>query len=250
VKKQNKTAERAVEKTVEKTKNKTPEGAHAKTAAKAGRRYRNRLLPFVLMLSIAVFFVLAFLARTTGVSSFDLLITRTLQSLNYPPVAWAMSLVSWIGYMPQVFIIMVINAMLLYGFGQRLEAFISLIASLLIQVLNILVKIVVHRPRPSADLVHVFNMLSGYSFPSGHVMFYTVFFGFNWFLTFTLLPHSWKRTLLLMVFGGLVLMIGVSRIYLGEHWASDVTGAYLLSGIVLTGVIQFYRWGKKRFYTT
>jgi len=204
----------------------------------------------LLILSIASFLALTFLASTTRISFFDLQITRTLQTLNYPPVAWAMNLVSWIGYNPQAFILVLLSAMLLYGFGQRWEAFVLLVASLLTQVINILVKIVVHRPRPSADLVHVFNVLSGYSFPSGHVTFGTVFFGFCWFLTFTLLPLSWKRTLLLLILGGLVLMIGVSRIYLGDHWASDVVGAYLLSGTVLIGVIQFYQWGKKRFYPT
>jgi membrane-associated phospholipid phosphatase len=96
--------------------------------------------------------------------------------------------------------------------------------------------------------VHVFDTLGSYSFPSGHVMFYTGFFGFIWFLAFTLLKISWKRTLLLVIFGSLVLTIGVSRIYLGEHWASDVVGAYLLGSLVLIGVIQFYRWGKTRFF--
>lgn len=51
-----------------------------------------------------------------------------------------------------------------------------------------------------------------------------------------------------MIFGSLVLTIGVSRIYLGEHWASDVVGAYLLGSLVLIGVIQFYRWGETRFF--
>jgi membrane-associated phospholipid phosphatase len=245
VKRQNKTAKQAVEK----TKDKIQEGAHAESDAKSVRRCPNRLLPFGLLLSVAAFFALTFLVSTTSVLSFDLQITRALQSLNYPPVVWAMSLVSWIGYAPQAYIIVGLSAMLLYGFGLHWEAFVSLIASILIQALNILVKIVVHRPRPTDSIVHVFNTLSGYSFPSGHVMFYTVFFGFNWFLSFTLLPHSWKRTLLLIIFGGLVLMVGVSRIYLGEHWASDVAGAYLLGGIVLTGAIQFCLWGKKRYFS-
>jgi len=56
------------------------------------------------------------------------------------------------------------------------------------------------------------------------------------------------QLVLLVIFGSLVLTIGASRIYLGEHWASDVVGAYLLGSLVLIGVIQFYHWGKTRFF--
>ena len=52
----------------------------------------------------------------------------------------------------------------------------------------------------------------------------------------------------MVVFGLLVLLIGVSRIYVGEHWASDVLGAYLLGSLTLVGILQLYRWGKPRFF--
>jgi len=247
MKKQNKVAKQTIEKPVEKAENKAPKAAHIETAAKSVKSYQNRLLPFVFMLSIATFVALTFLASTTNISFFDLRITLALQSLNYLPITITMRLVGWIGYAPQSFIILVLSTMLLFKFGLHLEALVSLIASIFIQALNMLAKIIIHRPRPSADMVHVYNILSDYSYPSGHVMFYTVFFGFNWFLAFTLLTHSWKRTLLLIFFGSFVLTIGVSRIYLGFHWLSDVAGAYILGGIVLAGTIMFYRWGKNGF---
>jgi undecaprenyl-diphosphatase len=106
----------------------------------------------------------------------------------------------------------------------------------------------IQRPRPTGDLVAVVSMLDSYSFPSGHVMFYIGFFGFLFFLTFTLLKHSWMRSLLLTLFGGLIVLVGISRIYLGHHWASDILGASLLGGLTLTFILQFYRWGKKRFF--
>ncbi len=79
-------------------------------------------------------------------------------------------------------------------------------------------------------------------------MYYTGFLGFMWFLTYTLLKASWKRTLLLIFFGGQVLLIGASRVYLGQHWASDVVGAYLLGSLALVVIILIYRWGKTRFF--
>jgi undecaprenyl-diphosphatase len=79
-------------------------------------------------------------------------------------------------------------------------------------------------------------------------MFYVGFFGFLWFLAFTLLKQSWRRTFLLIMYGSLILLVGVSRIYLGQHWASDVLGAYLLGSLTLVVIIQFYRWGRQRFF--
>jgi membrane-associated phospholipid phosphatase len=35
---------------------------------------------------------------------------------------------------------------------------------------------------------------------------------------------------------------------MGEHWASDVVGAYLLGTLMLVAIIQLYRWGKPRFF--
>jgi len=138
--------------------------------------------------------------------------------------------------------------LLILGFGLQWEALGSLIAALLSIGLNVLVKDLIQRPRPAATLVHVLAKLTDYSFPSGHVMFYTGFYGFIVFLAFTLLKPSLKRTLLLAFFGFLVLLIGVSRIYVGEHWASDVLGAYLLGTLTLVAIVQLYRWGKPRFF--
>jgi len=159
-----------------------------------------------------------------------------------------MTAVSWLGFSPQSVIITALIILLILGLGLQWEALVALIAALFSIGLNVLVKDLIQRPRPAAALVHVLATLSDYSFPSGHVMFYTGFYGFIVFLSFTLLKPSLKRTLLLVFFGLLVLLIGASRIYVGEHWASDVLGAYLLGTLTLIGIIELYRWGKPRFF--
>jgi undecaprenyl-diphosphatase len=124
----------------------------------------------------------------------------------------------------------------------------ALIAAVFSTAINVLVKDLIQRPRPTSGLVNVIDTLNSYSFPSGHVMYYLGFLGFIGFLVFSLLKPSLKRGLLLVLIGVPILLIGISRIYLGEHWASDVLGAYLLGSLTLVASIQFYRWGKTRFF--
>ena len=222
--------------------------AHAETAPAAVRVHRATLFQVSLVLITAAFGALTFLVKTTPSFAIDLLITRGLQSINIPLFGLLMSAVSWPGFGPQSAIITVLMVLVIYGFGLHWEALMALIAAVFSTAVNVLVKDLIRRPRPTSALVHVLDTLNSYSFPSGHVMFYVGFFGFVWFLAFSLLKPSLKRTLLLVFFGSLILLIGASRIYVGEHWASDVVAAYLLGTLTLTAIIQFYRWGKTRIF--
>jgi membrane-associated phospholipid phosphatase len=222
--------------------------AKSETVAPSLRRYRTALFLVVLFLAIVAFALLAFLVRTTPSFPIDLQITRAIQSIDSPIFDGLMRLISWPGFSPHSTIVTLLIALVLYLFGLHWEAVTALLASLLSGLTNQLIKILIQRPRPSGDIVDVFAVLKSYSFPSGHVMFYTILFGFLWYLAYTLLKPSWQRRLLLVLLGGLILGVGASRIYLGQHWASDVLGAYLLGGLMLAGIILFYQWGKTRFF--
>jgi undecaprenyl-diphosphatase len=202
----------------------------------------------MLLSAIGVFALLTFLASTTPFFPIDLSITRAIQSVTSPLFVSLMRLISWPGFLPQSILITLLIAFVLYTYGFRWESITSLLAALFSGLINELVKGLIQRPRPAVDLVDVFAVLTSYSFPSGHVMFYTILFGFVWYLAYTLLKRSLPRSLLLGLLGGFILLIGVSRIYLGQHWASDVLGAYLLGSLMLTGIILFYRWGRERFF--
>jgi undecaprenyl-diphosphatase len=131
--------------------------------------------------------------------------------------------------------------------GLKWESLSTIIAAGAIPV-GTVIKLVVYRPRPSADLVHVIKQLPTSGFPSGHVLAFTGVGGFLAFLVFSLLKPSWERTTLLVGFALLILLMGVSRIYEGQHWFSDVMGAYLFGSLWLALTIKIYRWGKPRFF--
>jgi undecaprenyl-diphosphatase len=241
-------SESEVKKPVEKIKDVAQQAAQAETTSRPKREYRTLAFQVALLAAIGAFGVLTFMVKSTPLFSLDIQITQGLQSINSPVFAAVMNLISWPGFPPQSFIISAVIVLIIYIMGLQWEAVAALVAGFLPPIVNVLVKNFIHRPRPTVDLVHVFRILNSYSFPSGHVMFYTGFFGFLWFLVFTIMKRSWRRTALLIFFGILIALIGASRIYLGQHWASDVLGAYLLGGLTLVAILQFYRWGKKRFF--
>jgi len=107
----------------------------------------------------------------------------------------------------------------------------------------------VGRPRPTADLVAVFQAEPGNSFPSGHAFFAMAFWGLLVYLALTRLK---RRSLRMLVFSGslvIILWIGASRVYLGAHWPSDVLGGYVIGALLLAALIWLDRKWKPRLET-
>ena len=126
------------------------------------------------------------------------------------------------------------GALIFWMMGLRLEAVFVLALSVFSFVLNTLLKILIGRPRPTGHLVDVFQASTGNSFPSGHVMAYLAFWGLLFSFGIILFTGKrWWRILLLVVSALFIVLIGPARIYLGDHWASDVLGSYLIGGFCL-----------------
>ncbi len=216
-------------------------------ATPAWRRYRAAIFEGYLVVAVIIFAILAVLAHTIAYFTFDLVITKDIQTFHGVVIDSFMRLITWIGYSPQGPLLVAIAVLFLYISGLKWEAVVTLLSNIGISVLGTGIKLLVVRPRPSPDLVNVFTTLSDYAFPSGHVLFFMTFFGFLAFLAFTLLKPAWGRSLIIAICIGLILLIGFSRIYLGAHWASDVIAAYLLGSVWLTLTVRVYRWGKPRY---
>lgn len=210
------------------------------------RKMRAVLFQVYVLLALLAFSGLAMLANTFPVFQPDVLFTKELQTELPSWFSWVMQAVSWPGYTVPSIIITGLVVLYLAIIGLRWESISVLFAAAFTFVLNYLVKVTIRRPRPTEDLVQVFRALTDFSFPSGHVMYYTAFFGFLLFLTFTLMKRSYRRVILSLLLMILISLVGISRMYLGEHWASDVIGGYLLGSLALALSIQVYRVGKER----
>ena len=177
--------------------------------------------------------------------SLDVPITREVQELQFGPADALLVAVSAPGLAPWNFVFPVVLALGIALTKRIAEAGFLLLASLA-TMLEEVVKFLVHRARPSADLVQVFQHLSSYSFPSGHVTQYTLVFGFCFYLAFTLMKKGPWRTLCLVLSGAMVVLVGPSRIWMGQHWASDVLGGYTLGFGLLLIIIWLYRTWEAR----
>lgn len=210
-------------------------------------RWRTRLFQLYLVLAGLGFGGLLLLATQVPYLAVDLTITRAVQTYNEPWFPALMAWVSWPGFGPQAGVLVIVIGLVLYGARLRWEAACAVLAGLSPAVLSTALKVLIQRPRPAEALVRVAGVLESYSFPSGHVFFYTVFFGFLFYLAYSLFRRSVWRAALLLACGLLIGLVGLSRIELGQHWFSDVVAAYLLGSVWLAGMVRVYQWGRARF---
>ena len=104
---------------------------------------------------------------------------------------------------------------------------ISIITNLgIITILNQLLKRILQRPRP--EEFRIINE-SGYSFPSGHSMISMAFYGYLIYLIYKYAKNKYIKWTSIILLSILICSIGISRIYLGVHYTSDVLGGFLIS---------------------
>ncbi|GAB2976060.1 phosphatase PAP2 family protein [Mucilaginibacter puniceus] len=201
---------------------------------------RKKVLTYILALIITGFFLLTIFVSFFPASYIDREFSEEVQEFQYPFFDRIMKLVSYPGYMPYAPIMVVTTAGGFYMKKFKREAVILLL-TMLSGLVSTIVKYLVDRPRPAADLVKIALQTHQQSFPSGHVMFYVIFFGFMTLLMYWIktINRTWR-----IAAGGLcmalIFSIPVSRIYLGAHWFTDVLGGFLLGILGLYILGYFY----------
>lgn len=103
----------------------------------------------------------------------------------------------------------------------------SIFANLaIITALNQLLKNILQRPRPTEYRI---IEETGYSFPSGHSMISMAFYGYLIYLIYKYVKNKYVKWISMVLLSILICSIGISRIYLGVHYTSDVLGGFLIS---------------------
>lgn len=105
-------------------------------------------------------------------------------------------------------------------------------------ILNKILKLIIARPRPPRLRLVIEN---GYSFPSGHSMVSFAFYGFLIYLINKNIKNKKIKYPLIVLLSLLILLIGISRIYLGVHYVTDVLGGYIIGLIYLMVFIKILK---------
>lgn len=199
-------------------------------------RWRRRLLLLLLVIMLAA---VSLLIHALTPAAWNVASTRAVQSVDFPGLHELMLRISGFGSAPKV---VFVTAIVLLACNQRAEAFWLTFSGLGGWLLATQLKPLFASPRPSADDVIVHHLWDTGSFPSGHVVFYVCFFGFVFFLARDrmTLPSMVLRGVMIVAVA-LVALVGISRVFLGEHWLSDLPGSYLLGALWLTLSVQLYR---------
>jgi len=174
--------------------------------------------------------VISINARFTPMFPGDLALTLWLQSFDNHFMLSAMECISFIfGGWSAVLVVVAAGIIVWWRVG-KLEA-IMIFAGGLITLVNTALKLAINRPRPSADLVHVLSPEQGNGFPSGHAFFVILILGLTAYFIFINLKNRILRMVILTGLIALIILTGISRVYLGVHWPSDVVGGYLVGGV-------------------
>ena len=213
-------------------------GAKARLRRAARRAYRAEV---VFAVGLSLYSLLAVLAHLYAYFAWDLALARLIQSIELPGFSTLMIWISALGSGWLSVAIVVGAGLLLIAARLRLEGVVCMAGAGAGSYVNSLLKLLIARPRPSPELVQVITQYRHQSFPSGHVAFFIELFGFLFFLTYVLVKPARLRRAAFAVLGALILLVGISRVYMGAHWPSDVAGAYLSGGLWLLLMIEIYR---------
>ncbi len=154
---------------------------------------------------------------------------------NLLPIVTA---ISFIGHPTFIITLAVISATCASIKGYQRIAY-ALIATTLAMGGNTIIKYLVHRTRP--ETIYVESMkIQSYSFPSGHTFGATVLYGLLAYLAYVHLPNPWN-IIVPGVLVGIILLVGISRVYLGAHFPSDVVMGWFLGTISLAVIIKLLK---------
>lgn len=193
-------------------------------------------------LTVAVFIAFAldtYLVATRPLLPFDIPVAAFVQTFPWGPLTFVFNLINVTAGYPQGAVgVLAVLVLLIWerraGYLMALGAISSLIDNE--------IKVVMARQRPTANLVHILTPAPGYSYPSGHVVFFT---WLSFMLAFALAPHVKPRWRPLLWLGAAVVIVltCLARVWAGAHWPSDVAGGFLLG----LGWSAFVVWVPERW---
>lgn len=189
-----------------------------------GRRFTAGVL--VSLIFLLTFLEIAFDVISRETAALDQSITNFISIFRNLSIARYFLFFTDIGYVYGIAVFATVLIILFIMLGKRREALFTAFTVFAGVVSFSVIKLIVARPRPS--IFYALAPRTGFSFPSGHAVGSVVFYGFAAYLLARMFEGKLPKTIFWFLAVFLPLNIGLSRIYLGEHWTSDVLAGWAL----------------------
>ncbi|AIR11184.1 phosphatase PAP2 family protein [Ligilactobacillus salivarius] len=187
---------------------------------------QNKYRPFIASIYLALFLILLILVKTnsTIITSFDKFVQNLLLPITNPTNTRIVEKITYLGG-PRIAAILSIIVSLYMFIRHNFKAGIWSASTLVIgNLINVLAKNLIQRPRPSDKLVAI----GGYSFPSGHTFGTALFIFFVVFLIVPQIKDVMLRRILTFLGFLWILIIALTRVYLHVHYPTDTIASVLL----------------------
>lgn len=189
-------------------------------------------------------FLLTFIAIYNDLLiSFDHAIIVFLQGLESPLLTAVFITFTQIGSLIGTIAIFLILFYFFRRFDWRAESILLMSVVLATPIVNIILKELIQRPRPSS---YQLLEISGYSFPSGHTMYAVSLYGITLTLIWFKLKRMSERIFFTLVILLIISLIAASRIYLGVHYPSDIVGGIFASIFIISITFYIYLTERQR----
>ncbi|MEK5641863.1 MULTISPECIES: phosphatase PAP2 family protein [Paenibacillus] len=204
----------------------------------------NKLLVMSLVLGV-LFVIMMVLVGADRIAWFDQSIIDAVQGMENEGLTRIMKGFTFLGSSLVATLLSVIAFLFLWlVLRHRKELLMFLLSVGGSEIWNIIIKNWMQRQRPTT---HRLIEISGFSFPSGHSMAAFALYGTLTYLLWRHIPALAGRIAMIVIGVALTLLIGISRIYLGVHYPSDVFGGYLASATwLMLSIYIFEKYWKPR----
>ncbi|MGM0578391.1 MAG: phosphatase PAP2 family protein [Myxococcota bacterium] len=179
----------------------------------------------VAAVAAGVFAWVAWVVLRGHTQALDEWILQTVISWRTPTLTWLARRVTTLGNGVVLVMVLAVASLFLWLTRHRYSVLLLLVGGGVGSALNLVLKVIFDRPRP--DLAEALSQVQSASFPSGHAMASLLVYGSVAYLVGRIQPESRLRHVTWLVAGVLVLLIGLSRIYLSVHYPSDVLAGFL-----------------------
>lgn len=185
--------------------------------------FRKNIKWIFVIICLTIFFLILENVLDKEIEQFDNMIYTWLSNIIKEPITTFAKIITTMG---AGYVIIPICIISVIYFWKKKESKYIIVNLIIIFFSNQLLKRIVERPRPEG--YQIVEEL-GYSFPSGHSMVSMAFYGLFIYFIYKKVKNKYIKWISIILISILIALIGISRIYLGVHYASDVLAGFLLS---------------------